>query len=538
MDILKTFVLNDSTHDVTIVMKDGKPLFRANDVGIVLGLTNVRKSIRDFDEDEKMAVTQSYRLGGAVETTFLTREGVYRLVMRSNKPIARPFQKWVCSVIASIEDEGRYVTEDHVARIREEALAEGRAAAAADADLLKDQFEAASDAQRSAAMADAYDKKPVVYIGKIGSRDGKTLVKIGSTDNIKVRASVLRKKLGTFALLRCYRTVKNLEFERLLQRHDFIKKCRFTDEIVPGERSNEVFLLTTAEMGSLTLIASRNYPAFKDSRSVQDTLVSLDTKMSELTTLVKRKADEAGLSEDSSKAETGSAAASDESDYKTPNCGAEFRACRKVQKYSADGRTLLRTYSRMGEVIADMAPIAKTCLHEAEASKFLYKEHRWFFVPFDTPDDESFDIGETDTDRKPHTFCCIFELGADEQQITSAYASQTALAVHLKVSGALVCKALKINGEGIIKGKKYLLGTHCSAALIDAFVYNGGVMPRRTPAIGFIKKLNAATGDMVESYTSWADAMLKNKFGKPTLMKAVNGDLVLRGHKWSITKIK
>lgn len=116
MEILKTFILDESKHEVQILHKDDSILFRAMDIGRVLGLGNVRSSIQDFDEDEKV-VQFTDSLGGPQLTTFLTREGVYRLVMRSNKPIARPFQKWIAHVIKSIEETGRYVLKEHVEEI-------------------------------------------------------------------------------------------------------------------------------------------------------------------------------------------------------------------------------------------------------------------------------------------------------------------------------------------------------------------------------------------------------------------------------------
>jgi prophage antirepressor-like protein len=58
-------------------------------------------NIRDFDHDEKVLL-QMQTLGGTQETTFLTEFGLYRLLGRSNKPVAKIFQKWVYNVIKEI----------------------------------------------------------------------------------------------------------------------------------------------------------------------------------------------------------------------------------------------------------------------------------------------------------------------------------------------------------------------------------------------------------------------------------------------------
>ena len=108
MDLLQTFIFNDSKHNVRVVRNnDDEPMFCASDVGKVLGIKYIRSSIEDFDEDEK-GVCTIHTLGGDQNVTFLTEQGMYKLIMRSRKPIAKPFQKWVFKVIKDIQKNGRY----------------------------------------------------------------------------------------------------------------------------------------------------------------------------------------------------------------------------------------------------------------------------------------------------------------------------------------------------------------------------------------------------------------------------------------------
>ena len=108
MDLLQTFIFNDSKHDVRVVRNDDdEPMFCAPDVGKVLQLKNIRTSIADFDEDES-SVHSMYTAFGEKDVTFLTEQGMYKLIMRSRKPIAKPFQKWVFKVIKDIQKNGRY----------------------------------------------------------------------------------------------------------------------------------------------------------------------------------------------------------------------------------------------------------------------------------------------------------------------------------------------------------------------------------------------------------------------------------------------
>ena len=107
MDLLQTFIFNDSKHEVRVVKKDGKSIFIASDIGKVLGLKNISQATLKFDEDEKGIILND-TLGGTQNTIFLTKQGVFRLIMRSDKPIARPFQKWFLRVLEEIEETGRY----------------------------------------------------------------------------------------------------------------------------------------------------------------------------------------------------------------------------------------------------------------------------------------------------------------------------------------------------------------------------------------------------------------------------------------------
>jgi len=54
--------------------------FKASDVGKILDIVNIRTSIINFDEDEKVVRTTYSSNGGNPETIFLTSQGVYRLL--------------------------------------------------------------------------------------------------------------------------------------------------------------------------------------------------------------------------------------------------------------------------------------------------------------------------------------------------------------------------------------------------------------------------------------------------------------------------
>ena len=76
--------------------------FKAIDIGIALHLTNIRASIQNYDEDEHV-LREVYDLRGCLQkTTFLTSQGVYRLLYNSKKETAKKFRKWAGNILDDI----------------------------------------------------------------------------------------------------------------------------------------------------------------------------------------------------------------------------------------------------------------------------------------------------------------------------------------------------------------------------------------------------------------------------------------------------
>ena len=102
-------VFNFEKRDVRVVIRGSDPWWVAKDVCDVLGYENSRKALADhIDEDEK-GVTKCDTLGGMQEMSIINESGLYALVMRSNKPEAKRFRKWVTSeVLPALRKTGSY----------------------------------------------------------------------------------------------------------------------------------------------------------------------------------------------------------------------------------------------------------------------------------------------------------------------------------------------------------------------------------------------------------------------------------------------
>lgn len=93
------------------VVKDehDEPWFIAKDVCGILELKNRRSSLALLDEDEK-GVHSVDTPGGQQQMTVVSEAGFYQLVLRSRKPEAKAFQRWVThEVLPAIRQDGGYM---------------------------------------------------------------------------------------------------------------------------------------------------------------------------------------------------------------------------------------------------------------------------------------------------------------------------------------------------------------------------------------------------------------------------------------------
>ncbi|GAQ92461.1 Protein kinase-like protein containing BRO family, N-terminal domain [Klebsormidium nitens] len=279
------FVLDRSggkrySYKVDIVWDGMRPMFKANDIGTVLGMTNIRATLQSYDEDEKVVKTVD-SLGGMQETTYLTERGLYRLLMQSRKPAARPFQKWVVQVIETIRQKGHYDLEAAVYEAKEATRLAEAAAAQKIEELLVEQAKvskAATDAARHTTLINAFKKGDcLVYFGKIRDEpNSKSLIKIGSTKDLKDRAVGLEREFGAMQIFEVFQVSLYRQFEEFLQGHPRIAEHVYKQPIHNGHYSNrEVFKMNSEQVELAVQIAKRHQTTYND-RATTEQLVELE----------------------------------------------------------------------------------------------------------------------------------------------------------------------------------------------------------------------------------------------------------------------
>ncbi|WP_417624022.1 Bro-N domain-containing protein [Paremcibacter congregatus] len=106
-----THTFND-THKIRTITLEGEPWFVAVDACKALGVINSGSAYSRLGVSEKSNIRRmdvgGYH-GAGRDLVILSESGLYKLIMRSDKPTAKPFQDWVTKeVLPSIRKTGGY----------------------------------------------------------------------------------------------------------------------------------------------------------------------------------------------------------------------------------------------------------------------------------------------------------------------------------------------------------------------------------------------------------------------------------------------
>lgn len=103
---MKVFDYNE--HQVRTVEQNGEPWFVLKDVCDVLGLNNPTVVAERLDDDERAKSDLGRQGAGWI----ISESGLYNVILRSDKPEAKPFRRWVTSeVLPSIRRTGGYIKD-------------------------------------------------------------------------------------------------------------------------------------------------------------------------------------------------------------------------------------------------------------------------------------------------------------------------------------------------------------------------------------------------------------------------------------------
>lgn len=128
---------NSEFGEIRTITKDGDPMFCLADICKALEIRNPTDVAKRLEEDERTR----FNLGRQGEATFITESGLYAVILRSDKPNAKQFRKWVTSeVLPSIRKNGFYSQMTTGEQIQ--LLAKGNVELSARVDRMEDKVHA------------------------------------------------------------------------------------------------------------------------------------------------------------------------------------------------------------------------------------------------------------------------------------------------------------------------------------------------------------------------------------------------------------
>lgn len=97
---------------IRTVEKDGELWWVLADVCKILGITNPSRAAKQLEDDERA----NFKLGRQGNAIHINESGLYSLMIRSDKPEAKPFRRWIThEVIPQIRKSGQYLTTNEQA---------------------------------------------------------------------------------------------------------------------------------------------------------------------------------------------------------------------------------------------------------------------------------------------------------------------------------------------------------------------------------------------------------------------------------------
>lgn len=109
-------VWNYEGAEVRTVQIDGEPWFVLADICRELELSTPARVAERLEKDGVSQTHTIDRMGREQKTTIINESGLYTVILRSDKPQAKPFRKWVTSVVLpSIRKTGSYSVQSKFA---------------------------------------------------------------------------------------------------------------------------------------------------------------------------------------------------------------------------------------------------------------------------------------------------------------------------------------------------------------------------------------------------------------------------------------
>jgi prophage antirepressor-like protein len=519
MEVIKAFNSNNLHTEIIIKGTIDEPLFRANDVGTVLEMTNIRSTIQTFDDSEKVVVTIDTP-GGLQQVSFLTEKGLYKVLFKSRKPIAEKFQNWVCEVIKEIRLKGVYDLQKQILLVEDQKLKE-----------YESKLDKQNILEREKILLKEYATiGSIVYIIKVKTFENKQyIIKIGeSRRGVKDRYNEHKSKYEECLLLDCFAVNKSKDFESFLHNHDTIRCNRVTD-LKGHETEIELFLIgkNLCYKTLLDIINNNiNYFNTNDTSKIEleneQLRLMLEMKntnndnllIQDLSHIVKQMSIKIDNLEKSNREILNKLNTKDikiVTGFNEPLVTLGPR----LQKINPDTFELIKVYESVSEAMKEDYSIKRPSINKAVVENTVYNGFRWVFVDRELNANIIHNIKPTKQTKLQH-LGYIAKLNNEKSEIINVYLDRkTAAFFNGYESSSALDNAVK--NFTLTKGNYYRLYDECDTVLKQNFIQKYGKPLLYKNGIGQYDVDNNIMKEFICKY----DCIKQLKISDKTLSKAL-----------------
>ena len=560
MEIIST---NFENLNVKIYGTYENPLFKASDIGNLLGIVKIRNIIENFDEECKVLMDAPSR-GGIQKQLFLTEDGLYEVLCISRKPIAKRFRVKVREILKDLRLKGEYrlkkelAEKDREIEFQKELVSQAEEIKTMELEILKEKT-----------LLDKFPKDTLcIYYGKIDNKgdNGEDLIKFGYSNDLPERIKRHKKTFENFKLHEVFSVNNPMKIENLIKKHDVLSKQKRTITI---NNSNQTELLIIDSIITCDILNDYIKEIIEENEYNVEKYIKLERKYElkeEECKKIKNASDTYKLEmiEYKEKIENeikqykniiknlrGDSGSSDEellpgellnlSVSDRINMGqrkhTQSRGT-KIQRYSHDGKRLLKTYSGYKDASRDISLDSPTpgAIKTAIKRNTLYRKFRWASLDRSFQDDTFQDLSETvkSTDTKTRL---IAMLNLSKDTIEHVFCDQKEVCVYKKVSPGSVSNAIKRNST--CQGNYFIAWEECANELKDKYLETNILPEKRekSTCIGIDQYQISDDGsiNVIKQWESMSLIQTMLKVSINTIKKNINDNTELRGFLWRYT---
>ena len=544
MDILKAFSLYDTEYPINIRGSIDNPLFQAKQIGKLLGLKNLPNSILDYSSKEKVN-EKVITPGGMQNVTFLTESGLYKILSRSNKPVAKIFQDWMVNVIVELRKTGEY-------KLKEEHEIEKK--------LIKANEHIIAKKNTHDTLMEFCKMKNVVYVCKLcDEKDEKFIIKIGSSQNIKERfANIKNNYKMTPLLLNIFDCENHTKFEKWIRDNELLQPLYFKITKNDGTEARETFLVNEEQYNNIIKLMQKEVKQF--TKEDTNKLLELEEKRNIIedkrikTAEIERKTEEIRksnielemkleelkiLNEREKKLENTIKLNEEEPEEKAevniPDDiyikARENTRSPKVYQYDPQTLELIKIYDSVIAFTRHFHSSSGSALREAAKNNRIYKEFRWALSDRNVIEVPTI---EPTVESRTQSVEYIAMIDIKKTKILEVYPSQKEAAMSRNLAGfSTISRAIKKNG--ISSGHYWNVFNKCSKEMKDEYLKHNELPEQHTKANGVkVLQISPITNEEIKQFDSITEVLKKFQMSRITLNNASEKGDIHNGFKWKV----